>query len=337
MRAARLAWLIVVPLGLSGCQLSNHNALAPAGLQASRIHDLFWGMAIVCAAVWITVLTFGGLAFLRGRRRLVPAEDEDTNARMRRGVILAVAATTLILIGFLVADFGVGRATGAYSAEPKEALSIQVIGHQWWWQIVYEDSIPERTITTANEIHIPIGRPVLIKAESRDVIHSFWVPNLAGKRDLIPGYSTMLWLRADEPGVYEGRCAEYCGHQHAKMRLTVVAETAEQFSRWYEQSRQPARPPADAITRRGQEVFLAGPCVMCHTIRGTPAGGTLGPELTHVASRRTLAAGSLPNTRGHLAAWIADAQRIKPGNLMPPIALPPGDLEALLAYLESLR
>jgi cytochrome c oxidase subunit 2 len=147
----------------------------------------------------------------------------------------------------------------------------------------------------------------------------------------------MLWLRADRPGVYEGQCAEYCGHQHARMRLTVIAHSPADFARWYEQSRLPAPPPADSLTQRGLEVFLGGSCIMCHTIRGTLAGGNVGPELTHFAARRTIGAGAAPNTRGHLAAWILDPQRIKPGNLMPPNPLASADLQALLAYLETLR
>lgn len=335
MKRAALVWATSPLLG--SCYYSNHNALHPAGMQADRIADLFWVFFVVCAVVWVLVLGFAVLAVVRSWRRGVAADEPVTNARMRRGIITAVAATALILTGFMVADFAVGRAVGGYHAQSTDALTIQIIGHQWWWEVIYEDSVPSRSISTANEIHIPVGRPVLIKGESRDVIHSFWIPSLQGKRDLIPGYTTMLWLRADQPGVYEGQCAEYCGHQHARMRLTVIAHEPAEFSEWYENSRLPGRPPADSITQRGQDVFLAGPCVMCHTIRGTPAGGSVGPELTHWAARRTIGAGTLPNTRGHLAAWILDSQRIKPGNLMPPNPLPPDELEALLAYLESLK
>ncbi len=329
--------LLATSLLFSACYLSNHNALAPGGMHAARIRDLFWLFFIVCAVVWIIVLGLGVMAVVRGRRRAAPVDEPVTNARMRRGIIIGVALTTLILTGFMIADFAAGRALEGYHADSKDALTIQVIGHQWWWEIIYEDSIAGRSLETSNEIHIPVGRPVLIKGESRDVIHSFWIPNLQGKRDMIPGYHTMLWLRAEEPGIYEGQCAEYCGHQHAKMRLTLVAHTLDDFARWYESSLLPARLPADSVSQRGLEVFLAGPCVMCHTIRGTPAGGTVGPELTHFASRRSIGAGSLPNTRGHLASWILDPQGIKPGNLMPATALSPSDLEALVVYLETLK
>lgn len=337
MRVLRTAAVLATSLLPAACYYSNHNALEPAGRQADRIASLFWVFLVVCSLVWVVVLVFAVLAVARGRRRGVVADDPATNARMRRGIVVAVGATAVILTGFMIADFAVGRSVAGYHADARAALTIQVIGHQWWWEIIYEDSVASRSIETANEIHIPVGRPILIKGESRDVIHSFWIPNLHGKRDMIPGYSTMLWLRADQPGVYEGQCAEYCGHQHAKMRLTVIAHEPGDFSRWYESARLPARPPTDSLAQRGLEVFLAGPCVMCHAIRGTPAGGTVGPELTHFASRRSIGAGAIPNTRGHLAAWILDPQQIKPGNLMPPNALPPDALAALLAYLETLK
>jgi cytochrome c oxidase subunit 2 len=192
-------------------------------------------------------------------------------------------------------------------------------------------------VRTANEIHVPVGRPVAIDLKSRDVIHSFWVPNLHGKMDAIPGRVTNTWLQADSPGVWRGQCAEFCGLQHAHMALTVVAHPAHEFEQWLSAQREPATQPTEEIALRGQQVFLSGPCMMCHTIRGTPALSAFGPDLTHVASRRTLAAGTIPNTRGHLAGWILDPQVIKPGTRMPPTALGSEDLQALLAYLERLR
>jgi cytochrome c oxidase subunit II len=178
---------------------------------------------------------------------------------------------------------------------------------------------------------------VLLRLTSHDVIHSFWVPNLQGKRDLIPGHETSLWLQADHPGVFRGQCAEFCGHQHAHMAFLVIAEPPDQFAAWLEQQRRPAVPPTDAASKRGQEVFLSGACVLCHAIQGTAALADVAPDLTHVAGRRTIAAGTLPNSRGHLAGWIVDPQQIKPGNKMPPNNLGGQDLQALLAYLGSLR
>jgi cytochrome c oxidase subunit 2 len=192
-------------------------------------------------------------------------------------------------------------------------------------------------VITANEIHIPVGQPVEFQLKSRDVIHSFWVPTLHGKRDLIPRHVTTMTLQADRPGVYRGQCAEFCGYQHAHMAILVVAEPLEQFAAWLEHQRRPAAEPSDARQQRGQEVFLSAPCVMCHTIRGTLAGGRVAPDLTHIAGRHTLAAGTLPNTPGHLAGWIIDPQHIKPGNRMPAHSLNADDLQALLAYLGSLK
>ena len=334
-RIARCLPVLSVAL-LSGCYITNQSALAPAGIQAERIRNLWLIFLAVLTLVYLTVLTAAILAARRGRSRPAQATDQASNHTAARGIALAVGISAAILIGLLVTDLAVGRAVASFHAD-EGALTIEVTGHQWWWEITYEDSVPERLLTTSNEIHIPVGVPVLIKTESTDVVHSFWLPNLMGKRDNTPGYTGMVWLRADKPGIYEGQCAEFCGHQHAKMRLTVVAESPARFAQWYESQRMPARPPSDSVTARGLEVFLAAPCVMCHTIRGTPAGGRMGPDLTHIGSQLTLGAGSLPNTRGHLAAWISDSQRIKPGNFMPPIMLEPADLHALLTYLESLK
>jgi cytochrome c oxidase subunit 2 len=217
------------------------------------------------------------------------------------------------------------------------ALSIAVTGHQWWWEIEYEDGVASRRMRTANEIHLPIGRPVVIKVTSRDVIHSFWVPNLQGKRDLIPGYTTAIWLQADRPGIFRGQCAEFCGLQHAHMAFDVVAETEAEFERWLQGRRQSAREPQNAVERQGHEVFMTTRCASCHTVRGTAANGQIAPDLTHVASRSTLGAGTLPNTPEHLAAWIRDPQASKPGNQMPPNPLSSEQARALLAYLATLQ
>ena len=203
-------------------------------------------------------------------------------------------------------------------------------GHQWWWEVNYENPVASRSFTTANEIHIPVGQPVVLKLTSQDVIHSFWVPNLHGKKDLIPGHASMTWLQADKPGTFRGQCAEFCGHQHAHMAFTVVAEPPEQFYAWYDGQTRPAVQPAGESQQRGRQVFLSSACVMCHTIQGTPAGATVGPNLTHVA-------GTLANNRGNLGGWVADSQEIKPGNHMPPNILRAEDLQSLLDYLESLK
>lgn len=314
---------------------SPQSALAPASPQAARISELWWLMLAICVVVFVAVI--GALLYAVFHRRAAasPSVEATAERRMTISVGGAVAATVGILFVPLVASISSGR--GLASAAGPATVTIEVTGHQWWWEVQYADPEPGRRVTTANEIHIPVGQPVLFKLKARDVIHSFWVPNLHGKRDLIPGHETTIALQADRPGVFRGQCAEFCGYQHAHMALLVIAEPPEQFSAWLEHQRRPAVPPGDAQQRRGQEVFLTSPCVMCHTIRGTPAGGRVAPDLTHLSSRLTLAAGTLPNTPGHLAGWIIDPQAIKPGNKMPPNVFDAEDFQALLAYLQSLR
>jgi cytochrome c oxidase subunit II len=313
--------------------------LAPAGPQAARVATLFWVSVAIAAIVYLA--TVGALlwATWRGRRRLTrgePPEPADReNRRMTRAVAFASGTTVVILLVFFVYDLSVGSALKMPKDQPH--LLVKLTGYQWWWKVEYPDTVAGLWITDANEIHIPTGKPVLVELASNDVIHSLWVPNLGGKKDLIPRYKDTVWFQADTPGVYRGQCAEFCGHQHAKMALHVVAHTPDEFARWQQQARMPSRVPTDTLQQRGREVFLSGPCVLCHAIAGTPARSRAGPDLTHIASRLTIAAGTLPNTTGNLAAWIVDPQRIKPGANMPSNALSPPDLEALLAYLQSLR
>lgn len=312
------------------------SALQPAGPAAASVHRLWefmWWTSVV-----VFVLVMGALAWGTFHRRRAGrdelAEGAPGEKRVIRAVSAAVALTAVTLFVFLILDFSTGRALTA----PREAaLRIEVTGHQWWWEVNYFNDVPNRRVTTANEIHIPVGRPVLLRLNSQDVIHSFWAPDLNGKRDLIPGKESSLWIQADSPGVYRGQCAEFCGYQHAKMAFLVVADRPADFARWYDGQADTAKTPTDSLTMRGQEVFLAGTCTMCHAIQGTPAGATMGPDLTHVASRRYLAAGAVPNTRGNLAGWILDAQGIKPGSHMPPNSLTPADLQALLAYMGTLK
>jgi len=309
-------------------RLTLPSVLDPAGPQAVHIARLWWLMFWVCGAVFVIVMLFVGLALVRRNRQAI-------DSSLRAGVGAAVALTVLILLVLLVASVWTGRAIASLGAS--SAVSIDITGHQWWWDIQYEASVPSERVKTANEIHVPIGRPVVLKVTSSDVIHSFWVPNLHGKRDLIPGYTTAIWIQADRPGTYRGQCAEFCGLEHAKMAFYVTAETNNDFERWLADQRKPAVEPQNDLARRGRDVFLTATCTQCHTIRGTIAGAVLGPDLTHIAARATIGSGSLPNSRGHLAGWIVDSQGIKPGNHMPPNGLGGDDLQALLAYLESLK
>jgi cytochrome c oxidase subunit II len=313
-----------------------HSVLDPAGAQLALIVERLWDpMYAGAVATFVLVAIALGWALVRRRAASEAPEDPRRERGMRLTVGLATALTVAVLLVLLGLDISVSRATTA--SPGKDALQIRVTGHQWWWEVQYRDSMAQRWVTTANEVHIPVGRMVVLELRSGDVIHSVWPISLTGKRDQIPGKENSMWLRADRAGVYRGQCAEYCGHQHAKMAFLVVAEQPDSFARWLVAQRDTAATPSDSLSRRGQEVFLASSCVMCHAVAGTPAGSRIGPDLTHLGSRRTIAAGTLPNTRGNLAGWILDPQSIKPGAKMPPNNLTPADLRALLAYLETLR
>jgi cytochrome c oxidase subunit 2 len=308
------------------------SALDSAGPQAARIEWLWWLMFWVCTLVFVAVMAALAVAIARGRA----AAAVDTPSRtLVRNVAVALGLSTVMLIGLLFASVITGRAVGA--RQSPDALAIKITGNQWWWTVEYLNPDPSLRVTTANDIHIPVGRPVSIALESNDVIHSFWVPSLHGKMDLIPGRVNSTWLTADRPGIYRGQCAEYCGVQHAHMALTVVAESSDDFERWLSAQRALAPPPSTTEQARGLEVFERGPCAMCHTIAGTHAGARLGPDLTHFASRSTIGAGTAANTRGYLGGWLADPQHLKPGNRMPPTGLSAEDLQALIAYLETLK
>lgn len=308
------------------------SALDAAGSQAARIEWLWWLMFWVCTFVFVSVMTALALAIKRGR---AGSSVGTPSATLVRSVAVAIGISTVMLIGLLFASVITGRAVG--TGPGPEALRIEITGNQWWWNVEYDNPDPSLRVTTANEIHIPVGRPVVVTLQSNDVIHSFWVPNLHGKMDLVPGRVNSTWLSAERPGVYRGQCAEYCGVQHAHMGLTVVAQPAPVFEQWLSAQRNLAPPPSTPEQIRGLQVVERGPCAMCHTIAGTHAAARLGPDLTHFASRSTIGAGTLPNTRGALGGWIADPQHVKPGNRMPPTGLSPEDLQAVIAYLETLR
>jgi cytochrome c oxidase subunit II len=320
----------------------NQSVLHPAGPMAERILGLWDLMYWICAAVFVMVMLALLAAVLRRRPKITDEDEEDlpgppppdTHRRLIKVIGAATAITVVLLFVLLTGSVATGRATASLPGDP---LSLKVTGKQWWWQVEYLDPVPSQSITTANEIHIPVGRPIKIQLESTDVIHSFWVPNLHGKKDLIPGFTNVIWIEADRPGVYRGQCAEFCGFQHAHMALLVIADPPERFRAWAEAQRQSSAPPRTPVQARGRYLVERLPCANCHTIRGTQASGRLGPDLTHVASRRTLAAGTMPNNRGHLSGWLLDPQSIKPGSLMPPTAMSSESLQAMLEYLEILR
>jgi cytochrome c oxidase subunit 2 len=333
----------LVALYLCSCGgASIQNSLHPGGPQTERLSNLWWLMFWVCTAVYVSVMiaVFFALKKRTNESQLMsspiltpPIENE---LKRRNVVISSVIITVVILFVLLLVSFSVGRSLTAELAH-KNAITVEITGHQWWWEVRYQDPSASNIFTTANEIHIPVGMPVTFQLRGGDVIHSFWVPNLMGKKDLIPGKIATVWLQADQPGVYRGQCAEYCGLQHAHMALWIVAEPEEQFNAWRQNQVQTSVAPATDTQRLGQQVFLSSACVMCHAINGTSAGANFGPNLTHVASRHTIAAATLPNTREHLTQWIVDSQKIKPGNKMPQNNLSSENLNALLDYVQSLK
>jgi cytochrome c oxidase subunit II len=338
----RCLFALSVVLCLSSCGGGIQNSINPAGPQANNISRVWWVMFIVSSVVFVLVMIAVLLA-IRARTRepqlATPPVLEPLPAQERRRrnvVISAISITVVILFVFLIVSFSAGRSMTA-DLENKNGLIIEVNAHQWWWEVRYLDVDAGNIFTTANEIHIPVGVPVTFSLRASDVIHSFWVPNLAGKKDLLPGKINTIWLQADKPGVYRGQCAEYCGLQHAQMAFWVVAEPQEQFNAWRRNQTQTSATPATDAQRHGQQVFLSSTCVMCHAINGTPAGSNIGPNLTHIASRNTIAAATLPNTREHLDQWVRDSQSVKPGNRMPQNNLAEADLQALLDYLQSLK
>jgi len=315
-----------------------HSIFDPASPQARAVTDLFWWMVGVGAVVWLSVFAVGMYAATAKRGVREPDTlmhvPPETHSRVERIVTSAVFATILVLSGFLIYDFSVGRLLAQH---PQRALTIDVIGHQWWWEAKYEDPDPSKQIGTANEIHVPVGEPVQIKLRAADVIHSFWVPNLNGKKDLIPGYTNTLWFKADTAGIYRGQCAEFCGLQHAKMALYIVADPPPKFAAWLAAGASTPDPPTDPVLVRGRGVFLGSGCATCHTIAGTPARATVGPNLTHLKSRASIAAGVLSNTRDNLTKWIQNPDAFKPGVRMPALPFTPQDLSALVSYLETLK
>jgi cytochrome c oxidase subunit 2 len=323
----------VSSVALAGCARAP-SLFSTHGPVADREAWLGRGMLTIAALVVVAVGCLLLVAIFRRR----PGGDDPELHRERGGtgwiLIGGVLVPTLILVGVLIAGTRVLAAVTRAPGHP--AATVQVVGHQWWWEVRYLGAGPDQLATTANEIHLPLGRPVRVELTTGDVIHSFWIPQLAGKMDLIPGQRNTMWLRADSAGTYWGHCAEYCGAEHAGMALTVVAESPREFASWLAAQRMPAVQPAGAAAV-GEQVFTGSACALCHTIRGTGAGGAIGPDLTHLAGRRTLAAGLLPNTPGNLAGWIANPQAIKPGTIMPVVPLQPDQLHNLVAYLSSLR
>jgi len=317
-----------------------HDALTPAGPQALALFHLWNAMLAACAIVFVLTMAALAIALWRAPRvteRATPDLDSHPRktAALRRSVGWGIAGSSLLLFVLLLASFFADRALSALPLE--DAVHIDLVGHRFWWEARYEPNAPELTFTTANELHVPVGRPVLVRLRADDVIHSFWVPSISGKKDLIPGRESTIALRVDHAGTYRGQCAEFCGYQHAQMALVVVADLPAEYERWRALQREPAPEPASPEERRGLELVEQTSCAMCHAIGGTRARGRRAPDLTHMAGRGWLGAGAVENTAKLRPEWIANAQKFKPGIDMPPIDAAPDDLAAISAYLGSLR
>jgi cytochrome c oxidase subunit II len=328
LRPGRWGVWLTAPLVLAGCGGNSPSAFSTGGPGAATVATLAW-VLIGFSVVTIAAVVLPMLWAARRRR------GRDVGIRPGDGKRFVVVAGVVVPAFVLAAVYGLGvHDMSALSTSKQDAkLTVDVIGHVWWWEVRY----PDRSIVTANEIHIPVGQVVHLRLTTADVNHSFWVPQLMPKTDLVAGRVNETWLDATKAGTYRGQCAEYCGLQHAHMAFLVVAQPTDEFQAWARTQAADAATPADATQTRGRQVFEGASCATCHTIRGTTATGHIGPDLTHLASRQELAAGAIPNTRGYLGGWISNSQAVKPGNKMPPQQLPPEDLQALLTYLGSLK
>lgn len=308
------------------------------GARADSIAHLAWFSTAVSVLVILIVTALLLVGIFRRRDLPPPAlPGMAAIARPQGGIswiYVGVGITTVVLLITTFWTFATLARTGPQPGPA--AVRLLITGHQWWWEVRYLADTPSDEFTTANEIHIPVGKVVEVKLRGDDVIHSFWVPKLAGKTDMIPGQENQTWLQADREGVYRGQCGEYCGQQHAHMAFEVVASSTDEFEQWRQQQLQSAPATSGAALQQGETLFDSR-CGICHRVRGTIAGGIVGPDLTHIMSRRAIGAATLPNNRGNLAAWIADPQHTKPGNLMPRLDLSGPQLTLIRQYVETLK
>jgi cytochrome c oxidase subunit 2 len=327
-------WLLAAAtLFISGCGDNGQSTLSPKTKPAHAITTLWWGMLAIGTAVFVGALCLIALSWLRRHREGLPVLGSSERASSALVVAFGIAIPAVVLVAlWAVADLVVIKQTEA-PARGSTKMTIVVTGHQWFWEVRY----PGTPAVTADEIHIPAGTRVNVVLKTADVIHSFWVPELNRKADTLPGHPNTLLLYSDKPGRFGGQCAEFCGLQHANMRDTVVVDTPARFRAWLHNEVAPRRAPATPEQQAGEKIFLSQSCAACHTIRGTSARGRIGPDLTHLAQRRSLAALTIPNTPANLRRWIADPQHVKPGNKMPGLLLREPQQRALVDYLESLR
>jgi cytochrome c oxidase subunit 2 len=311
-----------------------------AATESQQFNTLFVIFLVVCAIMYVAVIAFMLAGIARRRRADVANTVEEGRHHegdplMRSGLIGWGAVVGIGLILLAIASFVTDRSMA--NAAANEKLSITVTGNQWWWDVVYNAADTSKMVRTANEIHLPVGVPAHIYLKSNDVIHSFWVPSLAGKQDLIPGRENDITIVPRKVGIYRGQCAEYCGAEHAKMAFIVEVQSYPDFLKWWHHQLEPAPLPTTPLAKAGYAFVTSRNCSACHAIAGTPASAHFGPDLTHLASRRTLAAGAMPMGEGNLYGWVEDPQSIKPGTKMPTIGLEPDQLHAVVAYLETLK
>jgi cytochrome c oxidase subunit II len=320
---------VLLALPLSGCS-STQSILEPATSNARQVTGLFYTIFFVALAIFVIVEGLLVYFVIRYQRRANTQMPEQVHGNTPVEIAWTLAPALILAVVFVLTVRTMSDVSA--SAQPTPTVNVTVIGHQWWWEFQY----PDLGIVTANDLHVPVGEVVGITLESDNVIHSFWVPELTGKTDVVPGHQNKTWLRAEAPGDYNGQCAEFCGSQHAHMLLHVVAQSRADFDAWVKnQLSTPPLPTGDAA--QGAAVFAKSACVGCHTIAGTKAQGKVGPNLTHFGSRLSIAAGTLPNTPLNLTMWLRNPQAIKPENDMPNLGLSNSDVQALVAYLESLK
>lgn len=315
-------------LGMAGCAPSP-SPLAPASENAAMVSNLFFILFAVAVVVFVIVEFMLFYSLIRFRRKSGDGMPEQIHGNTRFEIAWTVAPALVLAVVFVLT----WQTLNALATTPANALNVRVIGHQWWWEIQYPDS----GVVTANEIHLPVNQAAYFSLESIDVIHSFWVPELSGKTDLIPGHINHTWFRPDKVGQYHGQCAEFCGTGHANMRFEVIVQTQADFDAWVAAQKAPPATPNTDLAQKGEQTFMAGACIGCHTINGTTAKGQVGPNLTHVASRQTIAGGILNFTSPDLHTWLRDPPAVKPGSLMPNLNLTPDQIDALVAYLQSLK
>ena len=309
------------------------SALAPAGPNSEAIASLFTVVLAIAVVVFVVVEGLILISAFRFHRR---AKDATEPAQVHGNTKAEIAWTilpALIVVTLFVMALQTQQTLDTRPAAAAEQMTVKVIGHQFWWEYQY----PDLGITTATDLVIPVGKVVNLEISSVDVIHSFWIPQLNGKTDAFPNHVNLTWIQANTPGVFYGQCAELCGTGHANMRAVVMAKTQDEFDQWVKQQQAGPAAPTEALAQQGQQLLMAGACIGCHTINGTAANGKVGPNLTHVGSRTAIAGGILTNTEGNLRRWLTNPPAVKPGSVMPNLNLTTTEIDALTAYLQSLK